>query len=180
MIDWTFIAALEGGQILRGYIPRAPGNKSGVTIAGGIDLGYYAWADAAKLSGDLPARLRPYLRLTGDTARAALTAHPLTVTKAEADAIEGPKRVSMIEDLSRHYLRDAAYPFERLPDAAQTVLMSLAWQYGDPWHDCPKFWKAACARDWPAVIGELRAFGDHFPTRRRQEADYLEAHLVKG
>ncbi|HEY8947982.1 MAG TPA: pesticin C-terminus-like muramidase [Rhizomicrobium sp.] len=177
MIDWNTITALEGGQLLRAYIPRTTGNKSGVTIAGGIDLGYYSLADCARLPGDLPERLHPYIGLTGDRARAELIGHPLSVTKAEADAIEAPKRLGIIGQLSLRYVRDAAFPFEKLPDAAQTVLASVAWQYGDPWHDCPKFWKAACARDWPAVVAELRDFGDAFPTRRRQEADYLEKHL---
>ena len=37
MINWSFIAAREGGRMLHGYVPA--GGKSGVTVLDGIDPG---------------------------------------------------------------------------------------------------------------------------------------------
>lgn len=41
-IDWKFIAAREGAEVLIGYVPMKNGKVfgiSGVTIATGVDLG---------------------------------------------------------------------------------------------------------------------------------------------
>ena len=178
MIDWHFLSAREGGQRLRGYVPDGDnGNKSGVTIATGIDLGYYSRDAAAGLPNALRVKIAPYIGLTGDMARHWLAANPLTVTKEEADLIEAPKRHEMEVALSSHYVKDAHTPFEGIPDAAQTVLASVTWQYGSTWSRCPHFWAICCKRDWKGAIAALRDFRDPYPSRRNLEADYLESHL---
>jgi hypothetical protein len=179
VIDWLFISAREGGQALHGYVPKAVagGDKSGVTIGDGIDLGYYENKAFETLPSPLQDRLLPYLDLIGARARAALAQRPLTVTLDEAVLIETPKRQAMAAELSRRYLRSAASPFESLPDAAQTVMMSVTWQYGTPWARCPHFWNLCCAQDWPAVHAELMHFGDAYASRRELEAAYLKHGL---
>lgn len=178
MIDWAFISAREGGQQLHGYVPTGnDGNKSGVTIATGIDLGYYSRDAVAGLPNALRVKISPFIGLIGDMARHWLAANPLTVTPEEADLIEAPKRYEMQVSLSSHYLKDSAVAFESIPDAAQTVLMSVTWQYGTPWVRTPHFWSICCKRDWQGAIAALRNFNDPYPSRRNLEADYLESHL---
>jgi hypothetical protein len=177
-IDWDLISRLEGGRVLRGYVP--PKGKSGVTIATGIDLGYYGAANLKELPDDLQDKIRGYLGLVGAAAQRGLAVHPLVVTEQEAALIEGPKRKELTGALSAAFLRKAAVPFEQQPGAAQTVMMSVTWQYGAPWVDCPIFWAKCCARDWRAVEDELRNFGDEFAPRRKMEADYLAHNLPNG
>jgi hypothetical protein len=176
MIDWGFITELEG-RSLTGYWPKGF-QASGVTVAGGVDLAYLSPAELAALPPDLQAKLKPYLGVRGDRAQHLLSGQPLVLTAAEADALEGPKRKSIITSLILHYFQATGTPFNNLPDAAQTVLASVAWQYGRPEVRCPAFWKAACAQDWHAVILQLCDFGDAFHTRRCREADYLETNIV--
>jgi hypothetical protein len=170
MTDWNFITALEGYS-LKGYVPS---NTSGVTLASGVDLGYLKLQE---LDPSLQSKLKPYLGLKGPAAKKALARAPLTITPAEADLLEAPKRASMLQTLAQHYDRDASMPFAGLPDAAQTVLMSVTWQYGTPWKRCSAFWAYACRGSWLKVIDELEHFGDDFGTRRNKEADYLLHHL---
>lgn len=175
MIDWGFIFAREGGRVLSGYVPAA--GSSGVTVADGVDLGTMGSRDFLALPEGLQALVGPYIGLVGNAARKALSARPLAISDADADALEGPKRTALIGGLTFHYQRDAGVSFAALPDAAQTVLASVTWQYGTTWRRCPDFWAVACKRDWGAVIDVLRDFKDDFPTRRKLEAKYLSDHL---
>jgi Bacterial toxin homologue of phage lysozyme, C-term len=178
-IDWTFIGTLEGQSILKGYVPNASGSDSGVTIATGCDLGQLT---PAKLDGfDIPAalktRLRPYLGLRRQAAQDFLDDHPLEITAAEADALDAAVRAPIVDQLRSFYdgaVAPGAARFDDLPDAAQTVIASVAFQYGSGLKTrTPHFWATVVAQDWPKAIAELRNFGDHYPTRRNKEADYL-------
>jgi len=130
-IDWTFIGTLEGQSVLTGYVPNPDGSASGVTIATGVDLGQL---NAAKLRAfaipdDLIAKLLPYVGLQKQAAVAALAAQPLTITQTEADALDEADRQPIVSELTQRY--DAAVAggtgFDALPDAAQTVLASVAF-----------------------------------------------------
>ena len=176
MIIWSFISDLEGGLQLRGYIP---GSHSGVTVAGGVDLGYQDAADLRAYPAPLQAKLAPYVGLRGSFARAYLNKHPLTLTDDEAEAVEAPVRAAFLTEVRNHFGAE----FEEIPDAAQTVIMSVTWQYGDPWSDpkCGDFWKLACAQDWDALADYLDDFPDkRFITRRRHEAGFLRAGTFDG
>lgn len=178
MINWSFINGLEntsGGCALKGYWP---GGKSGVTISDGVDLGYYSPAMAKALSQDLQDAIAPFLGLKGTEAETALFSKALVLTPDECDALEAPKRDEMLEALYSAYHGATGQDFKALPDAAQTVMASLQWQYGAMPERCPTFWRLCCARDWAGVINELRHFGDKYPTRRNREADYLAAHAA--
>jgi len=180
-IDWTFIATLEGAGILKGYVPVPETSNSGVTIATGVDLGQI---DARELDGwpidaALKARLKPYCGLRKFAADDFLKAHPLTITRAECEQIDGyvhPRHASRVAAL---YDSKSSEPFARLPDRAQTVIVSVGFQYGDLPSRCPNFWRQCIARNWTGVIAELRTFGDAYGPRRRKEADYL-APVVAG
>lgn len=181
MIDWRFIGELEEQSALSGYVPNPEGSESGVTIATGVDLGQLTATALYSLGlpGPLATRLLPYVGLRGEAAVAALAAAPLTITQAESDALDAADRAPTIGALSAYWMRARGRDvplFRDLPDAPQTVVGSVAFQYGPNLaRRCPRFWRAATAADWRGVIAELRAFGDDYPTRRHREADYLEA-----
>jgi hypothetical protein len=175
-IDWEFIETLEG-RSLTGDVPDPEGSESGVTIASGVDLGQLTAAqiDGLAISDDLKTRLKPYAGLRKQQAVDFLAQHPLTITADEADALEAAVRQPIVATLSSNYNRAAGIGFDALPDAAQTVIASVAFQYGpNLQRRTPRFWSDAVRQDWTAVIEELRNFGDNFPTRRNKEAKFLE------
>lgn len=181
MIDWKFIADLEGGLQLNGYVPAASTSNSGVTIATGVDLGARTLKEIGKwpVTDDLKIKLAPYVGRKGQDALNLLRELPLEVTEDEATQIEtavcGPIFDQLREAYDKKVGPDA---FHHLPDEAQTVLASLAYQYGPNLAKrAPKFWGLACKADWPACVNELVNFGDRYPTRRRKEAKLLRQAL---
>ena len=183
MIDRRFIAGFESWRTT-GYVPRRHGRplgESGVTVCDGVDLGSMAPAqlDGWPLPPALAQRLRPYCGLRGAAAMALLASRPLILTDAEALALSSAAGACHVAELRALY--DAAVaPGRRgwadLSDAQQTVIFSVAWQYGVHLAKaCPRFWRAVVAQDWPAAVAELRDFGDAYPTRRNAEADLLSA-----
>ncbi|HEX23222.1 MAG TPA: peptidase, partial [Chromatiales bacterium] len=65
--------------------------------------------------------------------------------------------------------------FVDIPAQAQTVIVSVSFQYGVGLSvRAPKFWKAVTSQDWPETIKILRSFRDAYPTRRRKEAALME------
>jgi hypothetical protein len=60
IIDWLFIASLEGADVLTGYLPNPEGSRSGVTIATAIDFGHIMRSEPANLPDELQQRLAPY------------------------------------------------------------------------------------------------------------------------
>jgi hypothetical protein len=181
-IDWDFLAACEGGRRLQGYVPVSSRNGCGVTIATGVDLGRRSLRDLAKLALDekLTEKLKPYVLARGDEARSLLRAKPLVVTASEADALDRAVRASILKRLAASY-RNAArtrgeqFTLSELPREVQTVIASVAFQYGpDLWRVAPNFWKWVTARDWGKAAAELDSFGDRFARRRGLEARLLE------
>jgi hypothetical protein len=176
-IDWIFLGSLEGANIAHGYVPDPEGSSSGVTIATGIDLGQISPTLVESLSTDIRDAIQPYVGLRKNDAVDALKLRPLVLTNAQCDALNQAVRAPIVANLSQHYRHDAGVAFEAIPDAAQTVCASVAYQYGAIWQRTPKFWEYLCRQDWKATIAELRAFGDAYPTRRRTEANYLAKAL---
>ena len=178
-IDWQFISRQEGGQTLNGYVPTG-NNKSGVTIATGFDIGQRSRADISgmPITQGLKTKLTPYVGLIRQNAVAALRQTPLSITQSEADTIDGTVRSSVLSQLRRNYnAAVSASPgrakFDQLPSEAQTVIASLAFQYGDLCRETPKIWNLVTQQNWFAAIQELNNFGDHYPSRRKREATYL-------
>jgi hypothetical protein len=180
-IDWTFIGKLEGAGIARGYVPNPSTSISGVTVATGFDIGQRSTVDleAMGLPDDLVAKLEPYAGLKGRAAADFLAEHPLLLKADEVAAIDASVRAAFSDRLASVY--NAAVSgdgdradFEDLPPAAQTVIASVAYQYGlDLKRRTPRFWATVVAQDWEAAVAELRNFGDAYGSRRRQEAELL-------
>jgi len=176
MIDWSFIELLEGRR-LAGYVPDPEGSNSGVTIASGVDLGQISPDIVATLPADIKDAIQPYIGLRKVDAVDALKLRPLVLTTSQCEVLNAAVRAPIVANLSSHYKRDAGVTFEAIPDAAQTVVCSVQFQYGTLWGRAPRFWEFCIRQNWPAVIDELRAFGDSYPSRRRKEANYLAAAL---
>lgn len=179
-IDWEFIAGLEGKGVTTGYVPDATGSKSGVTIATGFDLGQRAESDLRTLgiSETLITKFRPYLGLKGIAAVNFLKDNPLTITDDEAKEIDKKVKEQKVPLLKERYRtateNKSGTKFEDLPAQAQTVIASVAFQYGTLSTRTPKFWAAVTKQDWVEAVKLLRDFGDSYPTRRGKEADLLD------
>lgn len=181
-VDFNFIGSLEGRRLV-GYVPLDRDGKveghSGITVATGVDLGqdhHGGYIDSHLADAALKAKLAPFMGFRGHDAVDYLTHHPLILTTREADDLDEAVEGAHVAALRAAYdaARSPGLPdFDHIPDQAQTVIASVAFQYGDLETRCPKFWLAACGQDWDKVIIELENFGDRYPMRRKKEADHL-------
>ena len=185
-VDFAFISQLEGGQLLEGYVPDPGGSQSGVTVATGFDLGSRNTQSLQNLGLPTPLvnKLAKYCGKTRFIAEQFLFRNPLTITAQEAALIDAASKSSAINALIGRY--DRALParsslprFEQLPGEAQTVIASVAFQYGDLPSRTPKFWKTVTEQRWQAAVAELRDFGDSYQPRRLKEANLL-SQVVSG
>ena len=174
MIDYKFIQQLEGYE-LEGYVPKPDGGvvESGVTIASGFDIGQRGHTDLVGLSDSLVNKLTQYLGVTGECAVKYIKIHPLNITEKEARELNlfahQDAEIKLIADWEEWSMR----PWGELTDRQQTVIASVAFQYGDLPTRTPNFWRQAINADWGALICNLRKFGDSYNTRRNKEADYF-------
>lgn len=181
-IDWDFIRKLEGFE-LKGYIPkdRDKNNKtpSGVTVACGFDLGQHNSNDLLQmqLKGDLVLKLALYTGITGDKAAKVLKEHPLILTKDEGVEVDNAVKRLHQDRVIDEYNANSELNFTSLPRACQTVIMSVAFQYGSLKKKTPNFFKSVTEGDWQKAYNQLMNFGDSYKTRRQTEADYLSQVL---
>lgn len=187
-IDLAFLARLEG-DTPEGYVPARRGvpiGQSGVTVGMGVDLGRRTAGDLGRLglSAALINRLHPYLGKRRQAAQQALAAQPLRLSDDECRQLSLAVLGEFLGRLARRY--DAAapkdapsQPFAALPAAAQTVIASVAWQYGaDLARACPIFWSLVIRQNWAGAAAELENFGDDYGSRRRKEAKLLRTLLA--
>lgn len=185
LVDWEWIEAREGGMATIAYVPRdgagEPLGQSGVTVGAGVDLGHWSRGEIAGW-GAAPAlldRLADYLGKRGHEAIRALAIEPLAVTDEEAVLLSRGARNTIVADVASRYGIAAGVEFDTIPQGARTVIASVAFQYGSRLdRRCPRFWRAVTGRRWDAAVAELRAFGDAYPSRRRLEAELLEAAVA--
>lgn len=175
MIDYDFISELEGGRILRGYVPDVKNSKSGVTIATGFDIGQRNVTDLINLfPASIVNKLSPYVLFKGVHAQKKLEAIPLIISEKDAKIIDTLVKLDMLDRLENRYNSQSQYTFSELPNNVQTVIASVAFQYGDLSKRTPKFWGYALRCDYSSMYQELCHFGDKYPTRRKKEAAILK------
>lgn len=177
-IDYKFLSELEGGSKTTGYVPAAGVSKSGVTIATGFDLGQRNEADLKKLGLSLALvnKLKPYLGRKSKDAKDVLKKTPLIITGSQAQEINKAVKKQHIDSIKNKYnlAVGGKKKFDDIPAEAQTVIVSVSFQYGAGLAiRAPKFWKAATSQDWKECIKLLKNFGDAYPTRRMKEATLL-------
>jgi len=177
-IDWDFIGALEGRR-LKGYVPTdKTGNvfgQSGVTIGTGFDLGQRSVNDLLSLgaSDDLISKLKPYLGKKKKAAVLAIQQKPLRLSNDEVDFLDKAAKKQTLDSLINSYNKTSKVKFEDLKPEQQTILASVAFQYGDLQKRTPNFWKSVTSGDWNKAHRNLMNFGDKYSTRRQKEANLL-------
>lgn len=163
------------------YVPDALMSGSGVTIATGFDLGQRHRSELAGLGFPhrLIEQLAPYLGAKRQDARKLLREKPLRIALGDALLIDRTFKQKFVRQLAIDYgaasFNTAKIAFFDLPAEAQTVIASVAFQYGNLSGEAPRFWRAVCKQDWRGAIAELRNFGDRYDSRRYLEADLLGA-----
>ncbi len=174
-VNFAFISGLEGGPQLTGYVPDAAGSRSGVTVATGFDIGARSTGDLHRLlPAELADKFAPYALLHGRHAATQLERLPLTISADDAEQIDLAVKSQLLTQLTGRFDAASAEPFASLPEHAQTVIASVAFQYGNLARRCPTFWGCAVRQDWQGMLAELNDFGDRYPTRRKREATYLQ------
>lgn len=172
-IDWEFIGELEG-RSLTAYVPAVASSDSGATICTGVDLGR---VKPSSLPTALQGRLSRLCGLIGNAARLSLDAESVSLTAAQCDILDNWAAQGIINPVIAQWNIYSKTLWESISDPLATVVVSVAYQYGRVWDRCPAFWQYATALDIPAVINELKHFGDVYPTRREREAAYLSSHI---
>lgn len=168
-IDWDFISQLEGNE-LKGY---QPSDNSGVTIASGFDLKEKdrSFLENMGLPESLINKLVPFFGLSGMEAKAA--APKLVITDGEANLLNEATHSTYADIIAKKYEASTGTLFSDLSREKQTVIASVAFQYGDLETATPNFWKQVTSNDWEGALSNLRNFGDDYNRRRNREADYL-------
>lgn len=203
-MDWPFIRGKESrddSQGLTAYVPRddKPGNdggyarNSGVTVAHGFDVGQHSATDLRrlKLSDDVVNRLSPFtkenLPFRGQNAQAYLNVSPLYITPDQQDQIDRAVMRDNYDTVARKYnaLKTTDVPFEKLPQQAQTAIMSVAHQFGpnldnvqDP--GIQSFWQSALDGNWLWSRAILEGFGGKYGPRRKSEGALLRDAIDDG
>lgn len=175
-INFELMEQLTGGVMTCGYVPDARNKYAGVNIASGFDLGNQSFEALKALGFPLELRgiLLPYLGQRGDKAQQILKWFPLRVSKESAETIDSLHRDSVIKHLVCRYDEVSEVPFERLPECAQTVIASAAFQFADLERNAPELWRHVIRQDWKGAVSTLYACEDFHPLRRHREADWLK------
>lgn len=188
MEDWTqhgvqinhkFIGALEG-SITTANVPDPKGSQSGVTIGSGFDLGARSLEDLTRLGlpDTLIDKFTPYLGAKKQAAEALLEKTPLTITEDELATLDELVKKSETDKIVALYNSSgSSYTFESLPPQAQTVIASVAYQFGYLPEETENFWQQAITQNWQAMYDNLMDFRDKYPTRRETEAKLIKELL---
>lgn len=179
-VDFSFIKEQEGFETSV-YVPKKKSGEvagqSGATIASGFDLGQRGASDLAGLPSDLVAKLKPYLGKKGASAATFVSQNPLSITQQEADTINTFAKNQELGRLIPKFDAVSSVPFAQLTPQQQTVVASVAFQYGNLADKTPNFWRQITTGDWSGALQNLRNFGDDYGSRRNREADYLESGM---
>ena len=184
-IDYALLQKLENAAgRMSANVPNPGGSQSGVTICTGFDLGARNENDLLSLGirGELLDLLSPYLGIKKWDAVNKLKARPLVMTTSQCVQIDTAVKTHFVSQLRVKYNAHVAKgkpKFEDLPGAVQTVMLSVAFQYGLSGlsSETPLFWRACLNQDWARVISLLKNFDDIYTPRRLAEAKYLEEKL---
>lgn len=180
-IDFDFISQLEGSTHV-GYVPNPDTSQSGVTIASGFDIGQCS-VDEIEMSfpAALSQKLTPYAELKKQEAVAKLKSIPLKLSDHEVDCINQFSHGRAVDRIIDEWAKsEANKAFVELPQACQTVIASVAFQYGNLSRRTPNFWRQVTHEKWEDAVANLRDFGDLYSSRRNSEANLLSNWLKES
>ena len=142
-----------------------PGANSGVTVGTGVDLGQRDADDIRVLDipPELAEKLVPYAGHKGEAADKFLEENPLTLTKAEAEALDAAVWKDIVGKVERRYNRateknGSDVRFADLPDEVPSSIVNIAYVSGDNLEiETPKFWGDVTSQ----YVGGFRTQGFH-------------------
>jgi len=179
-LDTNFLKKVEGFET-NAYVPidkqtKKALDKSGVTIASGIDLGQWSEKELKNLKVPQPIlnKLKPYLGKTKDSAIKFLANNPLSLPEAEAVELNNIFKTHFAEKIASRFNKDSNIKFEDLPSEVQTPLISVGFQYGNKMFK-HNFWKQVTSGKWKDAYNNLMNYGDDYSTRRKKEAALLKS-----
>jgi hypothetical protein len=169
--------------------------KSGVTCGGGVDLGQ--WSEAQLRQRRVPdaiiEQVRPYLGVRGDDAVEILRHRPLNMSREDASTLTECIRSDILDDLVRRYDAASDRPFRYLDQQAQTVIASIAFQFGtDLAKATPRFWRQVDAArlesrsrqpaEFRVCLPHAAAEGSRIPRRpdRLTQGDHHHAEVQQA
>ena len=175
----------EGRSTPQGYVP--PGDKSGVTIGVGFDLGQHdekALKDMG-FNDKLIKILKPYLGLKGDDARAV--ASNLNVSGDDyIDLIIKPVKAKADRIIEKYNAVSGENAFQNLESGLQKVIFGVMYNVGiEGKTGAPGFWNQATSKDWDALVLNLTGKGptggwmSQQDTRTRQRNELLASGAVE-
>jgi len=180
-IDIDFLVKLEGGYITHGYVPDINNSNSGVTIGGGCDIGQYSKNQLMDIFvpeySYIYNRLFKYAEKKQLEAKNELNKMPLLVDIETAKIITKKFMDYNFKILINRYNNNSIINFELLHPAIQTVISSVAYQYGNLQHRTPNFWNQAISLNIKDMFENLLDFKDKYSTRRKKEANYLNKYI---
>lgn len=181
-VNLDVIAHNEGGNILNGYVPS---NTSGVTIGIGVDLSQQTVAglQAMGVPQSVIDQLSPYIGLSGQAARDALAANPLTITADQATQLNDAVTASYFNSTGNAFDNACDFAnFSDLPWQAQTVIADLWYNMGNLSSAAPNFWSQVTSGDWQAALDNLNDFGGNktLDARAAYDATILQQAMNAG
>ncbi len=182
-VNWDFIRELEGFE-LKGYVPKdrdvVDRNPSGVTVVGGFDIGQHSKKQIKdlKLPKQLEDKIIPYAGITGQNARTLLKQKPLVLTEEEGKTLDTKVKEMYLEKVMKEYNDNSHIHFLTLTEQQQTVITSVAFQYGSLKNRTPNFFRSVTSGNWQKAYRQIMNFSDAYGVRRRKEAAYLGSSIT--
>ena len=144
----------------RAPTPASPLARESISASG-------AREDIGKLEipPELAEKLVPYAGHRGKAADEFLAKNPLTLTTAEAEALDAAVWQDIVGKVEHRYNREtekngSGVKFEKLPDEVLSSIVNIAYVSGDNLESkTPKFWSHVTTQDWRAAAAELKDFG---------------------
>ncbi|MCX7419129.1 MAG: pesticin C-terminus-like muramidase [Planctomycetia bacterium] len=181
----------SGGTYKGGEAPNSnklvfgEGNKSGVTIATGFDLGQHSEAEIRSLMGVDSNLIERLVKFAGKrqflACQTLYEAKGLKIDNQQAKDIDRSSKRKAIEKFMQAYNAVAVtklgkLPFENLHYQIRTAIMNFAFQYGEYGHwskgaTSSMYWKAITSQDFGEAKRILvEEYKTAYVKRRRREA----------
>jgi len=174
----------EGRSTPQGYVPS--GDKSGVTIGVGFDLGQHNEKDlkAIGFNDKLIETLKPYLGKQGDDAR-KIASNLIVSGKDYIDVIELPVKAKADRIVEKYNQITGKDAFQNLEQGLQNTIFGVMYNVGvEEETGAPGFWKQATSKDWDSLLLNLTGKGptggwmEQQETRTRQRNELLASGAV--
>ena len=185
------ISIYEGGSYKRAYVPysakTAKGNRSGVTIGSGFDLGQRKHPDELRAMGlpeSLVQKYAPYLGKQKMDAVNFLKNHPLKLSQDEIDTVNRCVLIDMGKKAIRHWNAEIDKQRKTWPDAPyfhemntdqQTIIFSRYYHEGAGWiKRHPEIHQSIVQNDWESTRQQWDKLIQHYSKKQQWKADRLK------